>query len=200
VTTHLIDLSTFWGYGMWIMFGSKHWLELNVALGKLQATVERLETSPALTLPPVEIGSHERLQERVSVLGDRIGALASEKADINVLRADAEMTLSRLEDLESKVAEQTLAVAEGIERVDRAERRIKGTVKRARNELKARGLVDDGLEAEDQQIRDADGEGSDGGGLQPVPEDVGQGGNLDEQPSSIPGVPLGTLYRLRGLA
>jgi len=82
----------------------------------------------------------------------------------------------------------TQAVAEGIERVDRAERRIKNTVKRAQDRLESAGFEDPGLEAE-------------AAGLSLVDDDVGRddhvpdlspplAGARDTGPSPIPGVTM----------
>jgi len=99
-------------------------------------------------------------------------------------------------ELGNDVDDLKLAVAEGIERVDRAERRIKGTVKRARNKLKEHGVVDEGLEAEESQLREDDGIGSDTAGLQPMrPQMV----DSNPQASSIRGVTADALKRVRGI-
>lgn len=90
----------------------------------------------------------------------------------------------------------TIAVSEGIERVDRAERRIGATVQRARKELKKLGLEDPGLEAEAHELRVLDGEGSGDGGVPELPEGVEP---PVEAPSSIRGVPAAKLARVRRL-
>ena len=100
-----------------------------------------------------------------------------------------------VESLEHQFKDVLQAVAEGIERTERAERRIQQTIKRARKELKERGLEDPGLEAEDRQLRSGDGEGSDPSGLRRVPTPVVPAA---EQASSIKGVSVETLQRARG--
>lgn len=62
----------------------------------------------------------------------------------------------------------THAIAEGIERVDRSERRIRQVVTRARQKLADSGLADDALEAEAEQLQLLDAERSGGRGVQPV--------------------------------
>lgn len=97
--------------------------------------------------------------------------------------------------LDRRIQDLTLAVAEGIERVDRAERRIQASVKRARAELEASGVTDPRLDAEADGLRLVDGAGGDGGGVPAVSEDVGEPA---PQASSIRGVPLEVLERVRG--
>lgn len=101
----------------------------------------------------------------------------------------------RIEDVEGSLKDTILAVDEGISRVDRAERRIKATVTRARKELAALGYEDPGLEAEAHELRAVDGAGGDQGGLQPVSEEVE--GAADEA-SSVPGVSAAQLRHVRG--
>jgi hypothetical protein len=87
--------------------------------------------------------------------------------------------------LDTRLHEIRLAVAEGIERTDRAERRIKQTVKRAREKLKESGLeADDGLDAEDRGLRLIDGDGS--SEMHPMPENVGE---AQQHPRKLQGFP-----------
>jgi len=97
--------------------------------------------------------------------------------------------------VESKIKELTFAVSEGIERTDRAERRVRGVIQRARKELGARGYDDPGLEAEAYELRVVDGDGSKDGGVPAVSEEVA---TVDGAPSSIRGVPAETLRRRWG--
>ena len=106
--------------------------------------------------------------------------------------------------LKDQIAEVTagqkelrIAVSEGIERVDRADRRIKATIARARKELKDRGYEDPGLEAEAHELRVVDG---DAGGIVEVPEVPEAVGDVAEAPSSIRGVPASALRQVRGLS
>lgn len=66
----------------------------------------------------------------------------------------------RLATQDMKIKELTLAVANGIEHVDRAERRIKSTVKRAEEELAALGYEHDGVAAEAAELREQHAGGS----------------------------------------
>lgn len=89
-----------------------------------------------------------------------------------------------------------IAVAEGIERVDRSERRIGATIKRAQEKLAASGFSDPGVDSEIEGLRVLDGDGVDIGGLpalQPSLDDP------RDQPSSVPGLTIGQLQRVRGL-
>lgn len=58
--------------------------------------------------------------------------------------------------LEDTLRDHTLAIAEGIERVDRSERRIRSAIGRARKRMERAGYVDDGLEAEAQGLLELD--------------------------------------------
>ena len=97
--------------------------------------------------------------------------------------------------LEKTLKDTNIAVAEGIERVERTERRIASTVARARKELRESGYDHPGVEAEAHELRNVDGGGGEGGGVPPVPEAVEADA---DHPSSIRGVPASTLRRVRG--
>jgi len=92
---------------------------------------------------------------------------------------------AHLDQLTTQIKDLTFAVSEGIERTDRAERRVRGVIQRARKELGARGYEDPGLEAEAYELRAVDGDGSKDGGLPVVPEEVAE---VEPAPSSIRGV------------
>ena len=100
-----------------------------------------------------------------------------------------------LEELHTKIKDLTFAVSEGIERTDRAERRIRNAIQRARKELEARGYEDPGLEAEAHELRVVDGDGGKDGGLPAVSEKVAE---VDGAPSSIKGVSAGLLRKRWG--
>ena len=143
---------------------------------------------------------HNAEQKREQVLSSiltRLEALESAPR-LPQLNADHDTRLGTLETgfdrLNQDFKSTTFAVAEGIERVDRSERRIHATVKRARAELKKLGYEDPGLEAEASQLREVDGEGSHGTEVLHLPEDVAP---APEAPSSVPGVPASTLARIR---
>jgi len=100
----------------------------------------------------------------------------------------------RLEQLEEGRQELVLAVSEGIERTDRAERRIKATIKRARRELADAGLTDPALEAEAAELQLIDDRASDPGPVPPVQAAVEQDTEVDQP---IPGVPGRSFRRMR---
>jgi len=97
--------------------------------------------------------------------------------------------------LENGFKDVLQAVAEGIERTERAERRIQQTVRRARKELKESGLEDPGVEAEHDQLRTGDGDRSERDGLRVLPASVEP---PPEEASSIKGVSVAVLQRARG--
>jgi len=66
----------------------------------------------------------------------------------------------------------TLALAEGIEKVERKERRIDAVIGRARKELKDSGLGSPALDAEAHDLRLLDGTGGEEHGMPPVREEV----------------------------
>jgi len=142
----------------------------------------------------------------VELLDKRITALESAPSSngvVDSLAARVEQTANdastrsrthddALEEFDRRLVQITLAVAEGIERVDRAERRIRSTVKRARQELATQGYESDGLEAENEEIRLVDAPGGEDEGVQPLRLDMGEAGEgiltpEHPQPKGIPG-------------
>jgi len=101
-----------------------------------------------------------------------------------------------LDDVHQKIKELTFAVSEGIERTDRAERRIRNAIQRARKELSARGFEDPGLEAEAAELRLVDGDGGGEGGVPAVPTEVAE---VEPEASSIKGVSAAQLRRRWGV-
>jgi hypothetical protein len=87
----------------------------------------------------------------------------------------------------------TLAVAEGIKHVERAENRIRATIGRARKELEEVGVEHPGLEAEYAELSVLDGGG---GQSAPMPQ---MHENVVPTQSSVPGVSPDQLRRVRGL-
>ena len=136
------------------------------------------------------------LEERIKVLEERPESDPSEPYDDSGIMTLLEALAEEVAAIRAWRNDITLAVDEGIKRVDRAERRIKQTVTRARKELEERGFTDPGLDAEAHELRVIDGEGGDVEGVPPVSEDVEEPG---DEPSSIPGVSLSQLHRARGL-
>ena len=148
----------------------------NEILDSIVSRLEALERSPAPPPPPIPTGS----------------IIAELEARLEPRFAPLSATIS---ELEKRLKDTNVAVAEGIERVERTERRIASTVARARKELRESGYDHPGVEAEDHELRKRDGDGSDDGGVQPVPGAVEEDA---DHPSSIRGVPASTLRRVRG--
>ena len=128
---------------------------LREQLGGYLARLERLESAPTP--------------------GDRV-------TNLEELASAQERTLA---DQQQKTKELTFAVSEGIERTDRAERRIRNAIQRARKELGKLGYEDPGLEAEAHELRIVDGDGGTDGGVPPVSEEVAE---VEGAASSIRGV------------
>lgn len=101
-----------------------------------------------------------------------------------------------LEALQRQAKDFTFALSEGIERTDRAERRIAATVKRARDKLAESGFSDAGLDAEADGLQLVDGDRSEDVRVQGVPAEVAA---VASDASSVKGVPLATMRRLRGM-
>ena len=114
---------------------------------------------------------------------------------LETLQAGADSARFDITDIQKQIKELTFAISEGIERTDRAERRIRNAIQRARKELAARGFDDPGLEAEAHELRIVDGEGSGDRGVPPVPEEVAE---VDGAASSIKGVSAAQLRKRWG--
>jgi len=157
--------------------------EAEQAFSHIYHRLDSLEIAPPPTLTSQQIKAtldaiREGLNARLEAVDARMDGLGSD-----------------VQDVELRLKATNFAVSEGIERTDRAERRIHATIKRARKELKARGMEDPGLEAEDYELRIIDGTGSEGGKLPEVQPGVD---GPSEAASSIRGVPAETLRRVRG--
>jgi len=155
------------------------------ALADIRARVDHLETVPVPDLP-------EQVEARLAQLSRRDGEL---QEGLDSQHADVGELIEQVDSHDAWRKEIVIAVSEGIERTDRAERRIKATVQRARRQLESLGYVDDPLEAEAVELRLIDGEGSEKRGVPPVPAEVE---NAEPESSSVRGVPLETLKRARG--
>jgi len=167
------------------LFGSR--AATLAALDDIRARVDHLETAPVPDLPPSIDARLTDLSRRDADLEDRLLLNAQSLAEL----------FERFEALDGWRKEIVIAVGEGIERTDRAERRIKASVQRARKQLESLGYIDDGLESEAVDLRLLDGDGSTKGGVPPVPAEVA---NAPEESSSIRGVSVETLKRARGFA
>lgn len=96
--------------------------------------------------------------------------------------------LARMDDL-------TTAVADGVLRVQRSENRIRAIVQGAKRELEAAGFDHAGVDAEARELRDIDGKTGD---AEPVPTVPTLVENPADAPSSVPGVTMGQMRRVRG--
>lgn len=112
-----------------------------------------------------------------------------------------ELVAGQVVELESRidrrVKELTIAIEEGIERVDRSERRVKAVVQRAQRRASEHGFVDETLEVEAENLRRDDEGGSGSGGMQTVLEDVVDRPRFDAQ--GIPGTITDQMIRELGI-
>ena len=152
------------------------------ALAEIRDRVEHLETTPVPDLPA-------QVEARLSQLSRRDGEL---QTDIDTNGRDLIELTEHVDAHDDWRKEIVIAVSEGIERTDRAERRIKATVQRARKQLETLGYDDPGLEAEAVELRLLDGDGSEKSELPPVSTPV------EESASSVRGVSAETMRRARG--
>jgi len=100
---------------------------------------------------------------------------------------------ARVRELERTGDDLLLAVSEGIKNVERAEKRVQATIRRARTELEEGGVSTGALEAEHAEFFPGYADGSDQGELSIVPPAV-----EPDRPSSIPGITAEQLARARG--
>ena len=107
------------------------------------------------------------LTDRADARADATGAaLDRTKERLDLLTEGIASCIDRLDGLDALVAETRQATALGIEKVERAEMRIKATVQRAQKKLADSGVSDPSLDTEVEQLRLIDGNGSD---IAPVP-------------------------------
>ena len=141
--------------------------------------LEGVETIPRPTPDVTDV------RERLGRVDDALSALLEGQNDLTTAH----------QELRDGHKDLILAVSEGIERTERAERRVKATVKRARRELSDRGLTDPGLEAEDAELSEVDAEPGGNGGVQPVRREVAP---VAPAASSVRGVSIDVMRRYRG--
>lgn len=136
-----------------------------------------------------------QLEDRESEVERRRQAHVAEVAEV-LATASIDPLPEWRDALERKMDLLTLAVAEGIERVDRAERRIRTAVAGAKKKLREAGFEDAAVEAEAQELRIVDGSGSEDGevpALRSVVEEP------EEEASSVSGVTRAQLLKARGI-
>jgi len=96
--------------------------------------------------------------------------------------ADIEDWNRQIASIREELASMTLAIAEGISRTDRAEKRVQKTVAAARRQLSAAGIEHAGLEAEHDELRERNDEPSGSSEVLPLFEKV-------EEPTRRTGIP-----------
>lgn len=170
------------------------WTAIRDSLGAVLSRIDRTDTAlQALTARVADLGD----TSPATALED---ALDVERATTARHRTTTEAALERLaEGIEQGRADNKnmlFAISEGIERVDRAERRVKASIQRAQAKLRAHGLEDEGLEAEASEFLPANGDGGEPGRVPTMPPDVE---SAETEDSSVKGVSLETMKRFRGL-
>lgn len=133
-------------------------------------TPEDVTPPSVLGLPGVDL--------RIQALETALEALEGRFSEGLQQRLDASQyaheTRSTVNEHSTRFEELIFAVSEGISKVERAEARIRATVRRARAELEAGGTYSPALDAEAQELRVIDGGGGGEARVQPVPESVEQ--------------------------
>jgi len=157
--------------------------ERDEQLGRITGRLELLETAPPTPHTAQQI---EEL---------RAALLPIFQAEIASIEARFDGFETGLEEIERKMKNLTIASAEGIERVERYERRINATVQRARKQLAEQGIESSGLEAEAADLRIIDGGRSEDSEVSALPAGLEP---PSERASSVKGVPAATLARVRG--
>jgi len=94
---------------------------------------------------------------------------------------------TEIQELRAAQANLTLAVDEGIRHVARAEKRVARTIHVVNKKLEESGLEHPGLEAEADELRELDGDGSDGGRMQLLPDEVEPAEEETPVDTGIPG-------------
>lgn len=154
--------------------GAAAYVALTIASQVLRQSNDRIERTESAPLPLADWEPVETL--------------------LKDLRGEIDNLVRRVDGLESGTKDITLAVSEGIERVDRSERRVRAVVRSARKELAAEGFEHPGLEAENRELQLVDGGGSSEGEVPTLPEEVAAAGG---DGSSIAGVSAEALRRAR---
>lgn len=142
------------------------------------------------------LGAFRRLRDRCQTAIEVPEALRGRVAELELLTEDykphREFFTQALEDLAERSDEHTdrfkeltRAVAEGIEHVDRSERRVRAAVRRAEKRLDEAGYTDPALEGEIEGLRAIDEAERGAEAVPAVPEDLGEAGGFDF--SDLPG-------------
>ena len=100
------------------------------------------------------------------------GRLRTTETGAHDLARDGHETRLELAELEKRIGDLVFAVSEGISKVERAEARIRATVRRARAELEDGGTYSPALDAEAAELHLVDGGGSEDEPVQPLRDPV----------------------------
>jgi hypothetical protein len=128
-----------------------------------------------LGLVEQRLAGHEAALDEIGRRVQALGQLAEGLAEVRSIALEAvaqaqdahdAASLSREHD--ARLNNLTLAVAEGIQHVERAEARIRATVGRAKRQLNDAGLDSPGVDSEALTLGIRDGDGGAEGGVQPV--------------------------------
>ena len=169
-------------------------LALEARLGLLESFLEGIN------------GSLRAQSGQLEALGAELTKIRELALEALAQSQDALETRQLARSHEDRLTNLTLAVAEGIAHVERAEARIRATVQRARAQLAESGIESPALEAEGAELQLLDEQGSGGRRLHAVREDVAApdpGPRFEERPddnrpSAVPGMTRGALRRFRG--
>ena len=111
---------------------------------------------------------------RIKALETAVEALQGRFAAVELARLEgaqhAHETRTVVNEHSARFEELIFAVSEGISKVERAEARIRATVRRARAELEESGTYSPALDAEAQELRVTDGGAGEPEEVQPVHE------------------------------
>jgi len=136
-----------------------------------------------------------RVLARIRTLENRPPTASTEPFDDGALWTELRTMQAVVDDQTLAVRNQTLAIAEGIERVGRAEARVTETVRRAKRRADEAGYTDPGIEAEAAELQRVDGDGSEASSVPVLHTDVGDDVS---HPSSVRGVSVEQMQRARG--
>lgn len=134
----------------------------------------------------------EASQGNLARLDGIMSAIQALKLDDRAIGANGERL--RIDVIEGKVSDLTLALAEGIQRVQRSENRVRHIVAGAKRELAEAGFSHPGVDAEATELRQLDGAASEEEELPAMPESVAADAY---EPSPVPGVSMSMFRRSR---
>jgi len=106
--------------------------------------------------------------------------------DSPALKLFGDTTRASIRALEDRMDTLTAAVAEGIDHVDRNEKRVRGIITGARRRFEAEGYEDPGVEAEAATLPELDDRSEPEEGVHPLRNDVEQSDSWDSVPGMRP--------------